>query len=39
MPYPYASFTLAFSLKLSFLEILIGLSLINGEDFLDWTNW
>ena len=35
MPNTYASFTLAFSLKLSLLEILVGFCLINSEDFLD----
>ena len=35
MPNTYASFTLAFSLELSLLEILVGFPLISSEDFLD----
>ena len=35
MPNTYASFTLAFSLKLSLLEILVGFCLISSGDFLD----
>ena len=35
MPNTYASFTLALSLKLSLLEILVGFCPISSEDFLD----